>query len=349
MSKLDINLPDTSHEDEERGEGSIIGKSGIPHRDTFDVLDSSKIQTFQDCPRKFFFRHILGWRSTEPNIHLVFGSAWHEAMEHLLLNGYSTKDVQQAYNRFMDVYNEEYPEEWLAPDHRAKNPGRALEALVNYTEEWKTDHRDFDVLYTEIAGTAPISEEDLIHFKIDTIIENREGVWTLEHKTTGRNSQSWRNKWELITQIGTYIHALYCLFPEEKVQGATINGTVIRSKDEDFLRIPVRKKQKEMEFWLWETRNYIQQIKLNMEWLAECSPSDQIMAAFPRNPQSCTKYSGCPFVEYCSHKCNPLKYQEQPPQGMKREFWDPRGRGKHQVDLSKDTKIKEVEGNGEDD
>lgn len=322
MSILDIDIPQSLPNDP-RGDGPIIGKSGIPHRDTFDVLDSSKIQTFQDCPRKYFFQHILGWRPEKPNIHLVFGSAWHEAMEYLLNHDYSIESVQGAYQRFMKAYDEQFPHDWLEPNHRSKNPEKAMQVLVDYAKKWEQDHQDFDVLYTEVAGTAPISEEDVIHFKIDSVIQDPRGYWSFEHKTTGRNSQSWRNKWDLITQVGTYIHALYCAFPPEEVQGTIINGTVFK-KNHEFLRIPVHRRGSVMAFWLWETNYYIDLIKRNMEWLAESSPSDDIMMAFPRNPQSCTKYSGCPYPDFCAHKCNPLQYQEEPPNGMRREFWDPR-------------------------
>ena len=50
---------------------------------TLQTVDSTKINTFLDCPRQYFFTYVLGWRSDRPNNHLVFGQAWHEAMEHL--------------------------------------------------------------------------------------------------------------------------------------------------------------------------------------------------------------------------------------------------------------------------
>ena len=72
----------------------------------WDILDSSKIQSYMRCPRKYFFNHILGWSLEEEeqgaleisssgllaapkseirkSEHLVFGTAWHHSMEHLL-------------------------------------------------------------------------------------------------------------------------------------------------------------------------------------------------------------------------------------------------------------------------
>ena len=47
----------------------------------FDIHDSTKINCFQTCPRKYFYKYVLGWSHEDANIHLVFGSAWHKAME----------------------------------------------------------------------------------------------------------------------------------------------------------------------------------------------------------------------------------------------------------------------------
>ena len=81
----------------------------VPKHDSWNVLDSTKIQSFMDCPRGFFFSYILGWRKEEPSIHLIFGSAWHDAMEHLANNGYGKASVEEAYEKFCATYGEYYP------------------------------------------------------------------------------------------------------------------------------------------------------------------------------------------------------------------------------------------------
>jgi len=79
-----------------------------------------------DCARQYFFEYVLGWRSTAPNNHLVFGSAWHAAIEHILQKGYGA--VDEAVFIFMNTYREELPpdtDELYSP----KTPSRADEAL----------------------------------------------------------------------------------------------------------------------------------------------------------------------------------------------------------------------------
>jgi len=309
-----------------------IGKTPIPKREIHDVLDSSKLQTFIECPRKYFFQQILGWQKKNLSVHLFFGSAWHEALEHLMNHGYDMSEVQVAYEKFKEIWEEEKPDDPLWEAHYAKNPSSALKGLTEYAEKWSSQD-DFETLFTEVAGTVPIMDDKLIHWKVDASIKDSDGwISSLEHKTTGRNSSSWRNKWRMKTQTGTYHHALNALhqmgvfdeYDPRGVKGVKINGTVFRKNDREFLRIPVRRSDDAMQMWLWETRHYVQQLRWNMEELAECSKSDQVMVAFPRNAESCTKF-GCAFPGLCHNWANPLRHCERgAPKDYEEDFWDPR-------------------------
>lgn len=318
----------------------------VPYHDTFDVLDSSKIQAFQDCPRGFFLRYILGLEPTEPNIHLVFGSAWHEAMEYLLNNGLSNESVLEAFQLFQEVYYEAYPRDLIDLGHGPKTPENALEALVQYAEKFK--HEVIETLYTEVAGTVPIDQDRVIHFKLDSVIRDEEGfIWSMEHKTTGRKSQAWMDKWSLKTQVGTYSHALFMLYGLNEVRGVKINGAVLRKKSNEFIRIPVRKSKKMMQAWLWETKYWLDQIAWNMIELSKSSPSEDVLMAFPRNTESCCKF-GCRYPGICPVMENPLQLQDDNGEidliGYRKNFWDPRDReeeAKVVAHLEKEVAIKE--------
>ena len=62
---------------------------------------------------------------------------------------------------------------------------------------------------------------------MDTILMDRSDgtFFSLEHKTKqGTIDRQWRMEYPLSVQVGTYTHALYCLFPISKVRGVVING-----------------------------------------------------------------------------------------------------------------------------
>lgn len=296
----------------------------LTYHPTMDVNDPSKLQAFQDCPRGFFFRYILGWQNTEPNIHLVFGSAWHEAMEHIYLHGYDNSTVAEAYDKFLEIYLEAYPMAEIEPPHGAKNPETVLKGLAKFAKHFREMDSENETIYTEIAGTVPISPERVLHTKVDSIVRAPDGIWSHEHKTTGRNSAPWREKWSLILQIGSYTHLVNSIFQNDHVQGVKINGAVFtKSRGAELVRIPVRKTPTMMQEFLFEINHWWDQLMWNFRALAESSESDDVMMAFPKNAQSCSKF-GCRFPGLCSAWQNPLQKCHTPPPGYEQEYWDPR-------------------------
>lgn len=313
--------------------GEKLGNTGLTYQPSMDIHDASKIQSFLSSPRAYFFNHLLGWQQEEPNIHLVFGSGWHEAMEHLLLslntdNGYSDRAVLTAYDLFMSIYEPAFPNVFADDQHPAKNPANALTALLQYAALWRGDTRAFKTLYTEIAGSVPVTEERVLHFKLDSVIydETRNTIFSMEHKTTGRKTQAWLDSWAIITQPWLYTHALRVLYEDEPsiaVKGVVINGAILRKGANEFLRIPVGKSNEMMAAGLWAANHQLDQIKWNTENLLESSPDDDVLAAFPCNGSSCSKF-GCTYASFCAHWANPLRRIEQAPPGFEQHYWDPR-------------------------
>jgi len=314
--------------------GEEIAETGLVYHPTMDIHDASKIQTFLDSPRKYFFQYVLGWRGIDPNIHLEFGSGWHLAMEHLLrsLNtddGYSDKAVLEAWQLFNDYYESQFPQT-LGPDpHSAKNPENALRALVKYAQLWERDKREMRTMYTEVAGSVPVQEDRVLHFKLDSIVRRNGRIASMEHKTTGRWSQRWADQWDLITQPWLYTHALNAIFPDDDVSGVIINGAILRAPtkakpdNNEFIRVPVAKSERMMVEGLWRVNHILDYMSWHWENLVNSTPDDDILPAFPCNGTSCSKY-GCPFAQFCATWPNPLEHADSPPSGFEQAFWDPR-------------------------
>ena len=312
-------------------EGDLMGKSGVAFHPSMDIHDASKVQTFMDSPRKYFFKFILGWEPEGSNVHLVFGSAWHEAMEHLLLslNGddpYSNRAIIEAWDKLHAVFSASFPNEMSWGDHGAKEPGNALKALTEYTQKWIGDIKRYRTLFTEVAGSVPISDENdrVIYYKLDSVLEDldKNGIRSEEHKTTGRLTQAWRDQWEIILQPMIYNHALRSIFQDYNVLGVTINGAILRKKGNEFLRFPVAKSDAMMSEGLWKLNHYLDMIEWYTQNMMETSPEDDVMPAFPCNGTSCSKF-GCAFSSFCGHWANPLQHADNPPLGFTRKFWDP--------------------------
>ena len=152
--------------------------------ETWEIIDPSKIQEYMSCPRKYFYRYMLGWRYDNSNVHLVFGEAWHRAMEYLLKHDYSENSITEAFNLFIAYYRESYPP-MMDELNGVKTPANALMALVEYTTKYAQDK--FEVLHTETAGSVPITEDWSIHFRVDSICKDERGIFSLSQITCPLN------------------------------------------------------------------------------------------------------------------------------------------------------------------
>lgn len=288
-----------------------------PHP-TWEIQDSSKVQTYMSCPRMYFYRYVLGWEREEPNIHLAFGTAWHKAMEHLLLHGYD--QVEDAFQLFSESFDSEIPLDMQ--DSKSKNKNNALLAMYQYAEQYR--HDDFNVLHTEIAGVVQLAPDKNMHLRLDAICEDKNGIFALEHKTGSKISRTWTDQWALKTQVGTYTHALYCLYEPADVFGVRINGTFFGAKQAEFMRLPIRKDTRSMNVWLWNTLYQLDEIANNFDLLSDCTEDDPILYAFPMIGESCTDYFGCPYHDFCTAWPNPLSRCGEEPIGFKTRWWNPK-------------------------
>ena len=288
----------------------------------WNIHDSTKIKCFLECPRKYFWNYILGWETDKVNIHFLFGEAWHELMEYLLLKqGSWNKQVEEeAFQLFCMVYMAEIPKDEYDL-YSPKDPAHAYQALQEYMNLYK--HLDDEVLYTEIPGVVPIDEERVLHFKIDAIMSGERGLYIEDHKTGSQDSKAWRDQWRLDFQISCYTHVLFLLFPDAFKFGAVINGTILRKKGPAFIPVEVAKSPEQLQGWLWEARYTVKEIEHNHLALSQCSESDPVMMAFPRRTTSCTKFGTCPYIDFCCAWQNPIQKADRPPVGIRIRHWDP--------------------------
>ncbi len=309
----------------------------IKEQPTWSIIDSSKLDTYLDCDRKFFFEHILGWKPDRPAHDLHFGNAWHIAREYQLINGYG--DIKGAYLKFMDFYRTEFSEgtdELYCP----KDPFGVMFALKKFASERQSDLTENKLLYSEISGTVPIDESGkVLYYRMDSVLQNRENgkIFSWDHKSAGPkklSQRSWAEKFHLSIQNGTYTHCLYCMYPIEQVIGVEFCGTEFnflkkggsvnpKGYNINFLRVPAWKTQDQMNTWLWQVVDLTDDIDREMDRLSECKESDAVLMCFPMNTNSCSKYWGCAFHDYCLSWSNPLRQCDEPPLGFKIDFWDP--------------------------
>lgn len=289
----------------------------------WQTLDSTKLQSYCACPRQFFYEYVLGWRREYVSNHLVFGQAWHEALEHIYKTGFNPKEVATAYEKFLACYRKEFPEStdsWF----KGKTPDKALLGLVEYVKEWASDAYDIKVLDTEVGGKVGIGRDREITVKLDLVGVKNGAVMGLEHKTGSSAGETWDSQWKLSIQVGAYLHALYaCYDCGDNVPTIYVNGTFFYVKDRKFRRIPIQRSGLAMQNWLVTVHNLFDAIEEDFAKLAKCSCGDPVMDAFHMHPTACTSYAGCQFHDLCTCVPNPLQRADEPMTGYTQYWWDP--------------------------
>jgi hypothetical protein len=320
---------------------------GLEPHPTWEIIDSSKLQTFMECPRLYFYKYILGWTSDAPRHDLIFGEAFHAGLETLYTHGFGKDSLELAKLTMEDLYSESFGEE-AADIYYPKSIGNAKEALELYVRTYSDEFRRYEVIqlpdgspFVEVAGYVPIGDGLRLHFRIDTGLRDLSTglCFPLEHKTASRGGAMWLDQWPLSMQVGTYTHAFYCLFPPEEVYGARVNGIIFLKRGTEFMRCPCSKTPTQMEVWrstanitaaeIVENTSILQ---ANVEYLSALA----VLPVFPLRPVSCTRWGTCAFHDYCMSWANPLTRCEEPPMGFHQEFWNPAAR-RHtkEIDLTK--------------
>ena len=294
----------------------------IQKHKTWDIIDSSKLQEYMSCPRKYFYRYMLGWETQGRSIHLVFGEAWHRAIEVLMREGYTSAAVIEGMKRFTEYYRRYY-DEYEDENNRPKNVEHALEALLAYCLHYDKD--DFEVLYTEVHGTIPLDDKRMITGRLDSICRDKRGVFSLEHKTGSYKTSAWAEQWTLKMQIGTYNHALMCMFDPNEVYGVIVNGVFFYKTKTEFLRAPIRKLDNAMQTWLDTTLYWYKQVESNTALMLEEDKQDnETMQSFPMNTESCTKWNRmCKYADFCNTWNNPLQRCDEKPLDFEEIWWNP--------------------------
>lgn len=316
----------------------------IPEHESWRIIDSSKLTTYMTCPRKFFFRHILGWSSSIADNNLVFGSSWHLAAEHLLRSGYTEQSLKEAKFLFLFAYREKLDEstDELFEQKNPDNAARALDAY--YLQFAENDSRNLTVLHTEVLAVGLIGPDMPLYGKLDALLfDAQKGMYIcLDHKTSKYKFYNWRETWELSPQMQFYAHVLRCLYGDAPQQ-LRVRGSFFyknAKKPFDFDEAIIEKSDSVLDSDITTLRYWYLSLLNDLETcIEEASTEDEHLYSFPKNTLNCFSYNRpCSYLNICQAWSNPVRNaDEEPPMSMHVEFWDPRkqDRIKEAFDLTK--------------
>jgi hypothetical protein len=311
--------------------------------------DNTRVSEFRTCHRKYFYRHKMDWVSVGFSTPLLFGSAWHAAMDTIWEIGSDRDNAQnlgtedwarRGYEAFMEEWVkgggpeiDDIDEEWMRK-LGFRNPMVALEMLYGYVDERRSlfQRDSFELISIEQPFAVPLDPNDDTLFyvgRFDKIFRVKEGIIIGEHKTTSLYSKAatframFVDSFSPNSQVDGYLHAARVLYGDE-VKSCWIDAALVhKTEHEGFKFIPVERQFKQLDAWLWETRAWIDEIEANQALLEDSDISDMsYMPAFAKNTSSCQDFArNCPYMDLCKMWPNPAG--RGLPDGFISEHWSP--------------------------
>ena len=307
--------------------------------------DNTRLVDFKECPRKYYLRHIRGWRGKGTAMPLVFGLSWHDAMDYLW-SRYNQESESELLVGAAKAFHERWISEGLKPAGElniddierlgARTPMVAAEMMYHYLQSRKKifDRADFQLEAVEQPFAVPIfpNRPNVWYIgRLDKVFNYNGSRIVGEHKTTseykkeGGFKQQYLESWSPNSQIEGYMYAANLYFPGGARQ-VWLDASLVHKKEHEFFKfIPISASMAGLDEWLYDTRHWINRVEQESRTLQELvsAASDPALWAFPRNTNSCSgKYGMCTYVEVCRNVRNPAQLIE-PPEGFIEDRWMP--------------------------
>ena len=301
-----------------------------------DYFDNSAISDYKKCPRSFYFRHVRGWRIQGTSHALIFGLAWHSAMEYVWEHAKEERDTdlaQNAFLRFLATWEESGMNPNPGLDELevlgARTPMVGMEMLGNYLEQRTNTLRNCTLLANETPFAVPMPglEDTYYVGRLDKAIAFNGGRLIIEHKTTSEYSikhnfqPNYVESWDVSPQIKGYQFAGVLQFGD--LDAVWIDAALVHKKIHNaFKFIPIAHHSVLLVGWLENTANWIMSIKADMKNLNQNNGKVE-KGIFRKNEESCYgRYGPCPFLDICRTTEDPSKLAEVPV-GYIHEPWEP--------------------------
>jgi hypothetical protein len=140
------------------------------------------------------------------------------------------------------------------------------------------------------------------------------------------NSPTFQARYAMSIQMGTYHHALCCIYPPEEVYGGYVDVSIFKKSGNEHVTIPIMKNIGSLQEWLYRANDIFNQIEYDVNLLESNTPEKPVLECFPHNENGCTAYNRkCKYYDLCMSWPNPLKHiaDGHTPSGFIVEVWDP--------------------------
>lgn len=289
-------------------------------------LDSTSLNEFKICPRRYYYSIVMGYQPAEQSVHLTFGILLHQAVEHYWLLRLNDGCVHaEALRRIVKemmvaTWDAERGRGWQT-DHKAKNRFTLLRTVVWYLDKYQDDPVETLRVHGRVAVELPFKistnyessrgEQFVLCGKIDRLGQLNGNKYITDIKSTSRPTNSlWYSRFSPDNQFSIYAIASRLIYQTE-VLGVLVDGCQIVQSFSEFGRGIVQRTPEQLDAWLEDLGMFL----TNLEW---CAKNDN----WPMNDSVCNLWGGCPFRQVCAAQTPSIRDMLLKNE-YKRRVWDP--------------------------
>jgi hypothetical protein len=298
--------------------------------------DSTSLGWLKDCPRKYQYSMIEGWRLKGDQVNLTFGLLYHQALEYYdkLAAGFLDDDgiiqpreepvSHETRVRMVVKHVLNQSASWHS-DSTSKNRQNLIRSIIWYLDEFANDNLETIVLDNgrpavelsfkmELDWGPQIATGIGLGYKpyvlsghLDRIVSFSGGTYVTDRKTTGSTiSADYFGRFDLDNQMSLYTIAAQVIF-HTPVRGVIIDGAQIAVGFTRFARGMTYRTPAQSEEWLRDLRHWLRKA----EEFAEANH-------WPMNDRACFL---CPFKRVCSK--DPRVREQFLESDFERRPWNP--------------------------
>lgn len=267
--------------------------------------DSTSLGWLKECPRKYFYHMVEGFRSKGESVHLEYGILYHGALEDYEKLKALGRDHDTAVKAVVnDILHKTWRDgvPWRASIDLPIEDKTSLKSRENLvrTVVWYLDKFKDDPAKTKVHPVTGFPMIEL-HFQfeigdgyslcgyLDRIVEFQGEPFVMDRKTTTTTLGSYYfEQYDPDNQMSFYTVASQVAF-KTPVKGVIVDAAQIAVGFSRFVRSFVFKTGDQIDEWMLDLRYWLEQAKT----FAEAN-------YWPMNDKSCHKYGGCPFRDICN-------------------------------------------------
>jgi hypothetical protein len=269
-------------------------------------IDSTMINAFRSCPKKFYWEYVLGLRSPELSVDLHAGAVFSSTLERFYREVFvNDADTATALGRAFGTFQSEWGDFIIRKEKHPKTPENMWAAVEDYV---RTYPPRLDSVQPYFLGNDPsfefsfsipldfpdwprhpVSGDPFIYVGRFDLLGKKDGRPAIrDEKTAQRLESNWAEKWDLRSQFLGYCWAL-------QHNGIPCNTVVVRGVIVTLTSIRQVEAVKIYPQTLID--RWFEQLRRDCIRLSNCWNE----AYFDYNlGDTCTMYSHCQFIPLCT-------------------------------------------------